>query len=393
MPDDAPVMKAVSKVVTDSILHNLYSPRKPPRSVLERHRDLRHPAHPVRIAILTTSYPSREDDPCGHFVRASALDLSSQGHEVHVIAPSSAVPSLPMDPGIVLRPVPHAGVFGWPGAATRLRHFPWRAPGALAFAWFAARTLQDLRPDRVVAHWLVPSAFPIACRLPGNASLHCVAHGADVRLLLASPAAVREHVVSSILSRSTRVQFVATALLHTLRAALSPELRSRLDAISFVRPCPVRIPDVSLRASELKREFQSQRLITAVGRLVPSKRIDLAIEAANLLGARTRLQVIGDGPDQDRLRSLDCLGNVGFAGRLDRRETLAWVAASAAVIHASGVEAAPTVVREARLLDVPVVACDAGDVSLWARQDAGIHLVSACGASIARVVGRLVGGG
>jgi len=39
------------------------------------------------------------------------------------------------------------------------------------------------------------------------------------------------------------------------------------------------------------------------------------------------------------------------------------------------VEAAPTVIREARALGVPVIACDAGDVAAWAADDAGIRVV------------------
>ncbi len=55
-----------------------------------------------------------------------------------------------------------AGVFG-AGALARL--------GALG------------RVDRVVAHWIVPCAFPLALACARRSSV--VAHGADVRLLLA----------------------------------------------------------------------------------------------------------------------------------------------------------------------------------------------------------------
>ena len=75
---------------------------------------------------------------------------------------------------------------------------------------------------------------------------------------------------------------------------------------------------------------------------------------------------------------------VVFTGNLPRREALAWIAAADVVVHPSAVEAAPTVVREARALGVPVVACDAGDVALWAASDPGITVVAASGLAIAR---------
>ena len=75
-----------------------------------------------------------------------------------------------------------------------------------------------------------------------------------------------------------------------------------------------------------------------------------------------------------------------FTGALPRREALAWVAAADALLHPSAVEAAPTVVREARALGVPVVACDAGDVVAWARDDAGIHLAEASADGLARAL-------
>jgi len=42
---------------------------------------------------------------------------------------------------------------------------------------------------------------------------------------------------------------------------------------------------------------------------------------------------------------------------------------------ASALEGAPSVVREARALGVPVVAVAAGDLAEWAKDDAGVLLV------------------
>src|SRR5262249_24342971 len=75
--------------------------------------------------------------------------------------------------------------------------------------------------------------------------------------------------------------------------------------------------------------------------------------------------------------------DVSFPGALRRREALAWVAAADVLVHPSAVEAAPTVIREARALGVPVVACDAGDVAAWSRDDAGIRVVAGSAEALA----------
>ncbi len=339
----------------------------------------------MRVAILTTSYPSRAGDPAGHFVRAEALELARAGHHVHVLAPAAGRPALD-DDAVQLWPMPHGGVFGWPGAASRLRQSPWRAPGAAAFALRAADRLSSMQPDLIVAHWLVPSGAPIALRARSDAELECVAHGADVRLLCRVPAALRELVLRRLLDRASRIRFVAASLLHDLCASVPRELRLRVERVAVVQPCAIHLPDVSLRAAELRRTYGARHLLTTVGRLVPGKRVELAVQAANLIGRDVRLCVLGDGPERDRLRAFDLVGNVRFTGAVDRNEALAWMAASTAVIHASAQEAAPTVVREARMLRVPVVACDAGDVATWARADAGIHVVAPSARAIAAAV-------
>ena len=61
------------------------------------------------VAVVTTSYPSSEEDPAGHFVKAEVEELERDGHRVTVITPDAG------------------GAFGWPGAAFRLREKPWRA--------------------------------------------------------------------------------------------------------------------------------------------------------------------------------------------------------------------------------------------------------------------------
>src|SRR5437764_467033 len=87
------------------------------------------------ICVVTTSYPADEGDPCGHFVKAEVAELERGGHLVTVVTPR---------PG---------GAFGWPGAASRLKHKPWRAIEAATWMVRAASQLRTARPAKIIAHW------------------------------------------------------------------------------------------------------------------------------------------------------------------------------------------------------------------------------------------------
>src|SRR5260221_7910181 len=143
-------------------------------------------SRPLRIAVISTSYPSSEDDPSGHFVRSHVRELERAGHSVCVVTPGAA--------GVGGGP---ADAFGWPGVAARLRQRPWRALAAARWVAGARRRIaRESTLDRVVCHWAVPSAWPIgeAARAP----LHVVSHGGDARLLCALPPPLRGAIARRI---------------------------------------------------------------------------------------------------------------------------------------------------------------------------------------------------
>jgi glycosyltransferase involved in cell wall biosynthesis len=111
-----------------------------------------------------------------------------------------------------------------------------------------------------------------------------------------------------------------------------------------------------------------------VARLFPEKRVAVALAAARLI-PEVKVVVVGSGPERTRLRRQ--FPEVSFAGQLPHNDALTWLAAADLVLSASRREGAPTVVREARALGVPVVACPAGDVELWSRSDPGLLVTRA----------------
>jgi glycosyltransferase involved in cell wall biosynthesis len=296
----------------------------------------------MRIAVITTSYPTYEGDPSGHFVHAEVCELEREGHEVRVLHP------------------PPGGAFGWPGAPTRIKERPSRSVGAALWTARAAVELARLRPDRVVAHWCVPSAFPIALAGP---PLEVVSHGSDVRLVALLPPSVRASVVRAILRRATRWRFVSAALRDTLEASLEPAERARLRACAEIVPGALEVPDVLDDARAKRQAIHPKRLYVCAGRLVASKRVDKVIDyvattpdAYGTTRHQRTLVVLGDGPERAHLERVARAWqiDVRFLGKTTRRETLGWIGAADELVHASRMEGLSTVVREAEQLGVAV---------------------------------------
>lgn len=293
----------------------------------------------MRIAVVTTSYPSWEGDPAGHFVRTEVRALEADGHHVTVVRPAAG------------------GAFGWPGVAARVKERPLRALAAAAWVAKARAELAAARPDRVVAHWCLPCAYPVARRARGRAELEIVSHGGDVRLLVALPAAVRRTVMASLLG-ARRWRFVSAELRATLVASLDEAQAQRLLALSEVVPGAIDVPDVRAEIAAKRLAVGGRRLYVCAGRLVPSKRIDKVIDYVATSGdrdART-LVVLGDGPQRPQLERVANAWrfDVRFLGTRPRREALGWIGAADELVHASRVEGLSTVVREASALGVPV---------------------------------------
>ena len=356
----------------------------------------------MRIALLTTSYPEAPDDAAGHFVRAEARELARQGHEVHVVA---AAP-WGQDPGVVGHGCGGRALFGWPGAAARLRGNPARLLAAGPFAGRALASLRAIAPDRVVAHWAVPCGWPLG--VASGRPLSLVSHGADVRLLVALPRPLRLHVVTALLDRlapggriapAARLdrgersgwlgpsgwRFVAAATREQLLEALPGWLGGRLRERSRVEPPRVDVD--GLQAPPVVMLPPGRRAVVAA-RLVASKRVSLAIEAVAQAAGWT-LVVAGDGPEREWLEGLAwrvAPGRVVFVGRLPRPQVLGLLAGADALLHPSGTEAAPTAVSAALALGVPVVACAAGDLARWAEREPGLVLTHARGEALARAL-------
>lgn len=316
-----------------------------------------------RSVIVTTSYPASPGDPSGHFVAAEVGALRERGEHVTVLAPRVGESTGLEQPDVVR--LPAHGAFGWPGALARLRERPLRWFGVVRFVLAARRELARLGDtDRVVAHFILPCAWPIASRR-GLRRLEVVAHGSDVRLLGRLPAALRRHIARRLAGADVRC--ASEDLRRRLTAALGPLPHStvRVEAPALELPY---VPTREQARSELGIGAH-ERVLVIVGRLVSGKRVEVALRAASLL-PRARTVVVGDGPERSELERQ--FPGAVFVGRVTRRAALGWIAAADVLLSASVLEGAPSVVREARAVGTPVVALAAGDLAAWSERDPGL---------------------
>src|SRR5262249_39404085 len=149
------------------------------------------------------------------------------------------------------------------------------------FALGVVRRLRHIGPvDRAIAHWIVPSAWPL---LSGVACpLEVVAHGADVRALVASPSVVRERVIRSLLGREARFTFAARSAQRVCAGGLPPALAGALEGAAPVAPPAIDVPDVAARAVALRASLglaRGERVAVVACRLIAPKRVQLAIDA------------------------------------------------------------------------------------------------------------------
>jgi glycosyltransferase involved in cell wall biosynthesis len=319
---------------------------------------------PGHWVVVTTSYPASPDDASGHFVAAEVAELRALGRRVTVIAPRVGDDRAPERD--VLR-LPAGDAFGWPGVLARLSERPTRAFGVLRFVLAARRELARMGDaERIVAHFVVPSAWPISTER--GARLEVVAHGSDVRLLERLPRPLRRLIARRL--AGAEIRCASDELRRRLERALAPFAPARCSVVPPALALPRTKTHAEARAKlGVEREV---RLFVVAGRLVPSKRVEVALSALRLV-PRALAVIVGDGPERARLERL--FPEARFTGRLSRERTLDWLSAADAVVTASELEGAPSVVREARALGTPVVARSAGDLVAWGRRDPNLFVL------------------
>jgi len=337
---------------------------------------------PLRIAMLTSSYPLYAGDTTAPFIEELAAGIAALGHRVEVVLP--AHPRLrraPRERGVGLHPYRYApglrrlqvwgyasslaGDVGLKGSAYAA------APLALAASAVAtARLVRRLRPDLVVAHWVIPNGPPaaLAARLAG-CPLVVSLHGSDV--FLAERKAPIGRGARMVFERAAAVtacspDLAARAIGLGARAATTTTIPYGVDPARF-RP---HAPEERAAVRAKLGLHDGERLVLAGGRLVYKKGLDVAIDAfasdAVRAAGPARLVIFGYGDLEAELRAqatrLGLADRVLFAGRVERDRIPALFAAADLFLlpsvhdHVGNVDGLPNTLLEAMATGLPIVA-------------------------------------
>lgn len=317
-----------------------------------------------KVVVVATTFPASPGDGTPEFVLT--LARSFVDHDVIVVVPR--VPGAAREETIDGVKVRRVAYFPsrWEGLAAdaimpTLRAQPWRlveVPFLFAGLFFATlRTVRRERAEVLNPHWIVPAGLVtyFVSRLTRTPYVVTV-HGADAYTLKGRLA---RRVKRGVLGRASAVLPVSDDIARTLELPTDvPVLRMGVDTAAIRQQVGERRPE--------------KGLLLSIGRLADKKGVDVLLQAmADVPGVR--LEVIGDGPERERLEGLAeelrVADRVHFAGKQPREGVLEALARADVVAIPSKVGAGgdkdgtPVVLCEAMAAGVPVVASALGGLA------------------------------
>lgn len=372
----------------------------------------------LRVLMLTSSYPLYRGDTTAPFIEELAAGIAALGHDVHVLLP--AHPRLrrePIERGVRIHAYHYAPgaralqVWGYASALegdVGLRRSAYAvAPLALTASTVALSLLaRRLRPDLLVAHWVLPNGPPAALvaralQLPLAISLH----GSDIYL------AEKRRLFGTM----ARHAFGAAGLVTACSADLAARARplgapaGRTEVIPYGVDSQQFHPDQRRAGDAVRARLglaEGEKLVLAGGRLVHKKGLDVAIEAFALLAAlpntpRARLVIFGAGELRHTLeRLIDARGlrdRAIMVGAWERDHLPSLFAASDLFLlpsvrdFAGNVDGLPNTLLEAMASGLAIVASDvAGVPSVLADGREGLLVPAGSPAALAGAIATLL---
>ncbi|MGH8929803.1 MAG: glycosyltransferase, partial [Egibacteraceae bacterium] len=310
----------------------------------------------MKALAVTHVFPRWDSDPSAPFLLTWAQALASAGEAVRVLAPwDPGLPTRGTVSGVPVRFVRYGPVrLAYQGEMHLLARRPAGPPAVAALLMCLARAVREEvrrdRPDVLHAHWWLPGALAVrlACV---DVPVVVTVHGTDVALLDHQP-----HLATLArwaLAGADRVEAVSTDLAERLERATG-------HAADAVNPMPV--PGDRLSPLPFTAGNGAPWRILAVGRLVPEKGFADLVEAARLLGPGVVVEIVGDGPERQRLAALAArLGvRLDLPGRRTPDELRDAYARAGVVAQPSHREGLGLVAAEALCMGLAVVATDSG---------------------------------
>jgi glycosyltransferase involved in cell wall biosynthesis len=277
----------------------------------------RQEEHPVKICMVTSSYPKYEGDVTAPFIESIASSVATLGNEVHVLAPFHPdVRRAPVEKGVHLhffKYAPFRGLNIWGYAESleadvRVRGviYPLTPVVFISSLWALWRLTSRIKFDVMHAHWVIPNGPVVAIiarlrRLPLVVSMH----GSDVFVaeqskLVSSVARWCYRRASAITAPSDDLVQRAIALgapaarCHLVPYGVDPSKFTRIEGAGPILKAELGLPDDSV-------------VVFAVGRMVYKKGFEYLIRAAPAIlreHPNAKIVIAGGGDLEPRLSAL-----------------------------------------------------------------------------------------
>lgn len=228
------------------------------------------------------------------------------------------------------------------------------------------KLIQELQPDIVHAHWLIPGGYITSKAMTKQTNLYLSMHGTDVFLINKMKLAKR--LARKAVQSATSMHFVSKALQSIITQQYGDSNRQEL-----VLPMVFGLDNFRQSA----KEPNDTKRILFVGRLMEVKGIDILIEAFHQLISDVqfedwKLDIVGDGPELDSLMALSNQKGIGhlveFHGSKQRHEIKDFYNQAELFVLASKTtsmgekEGLGLVILEAMMSGIPVIGTDCGGI-------------------------------
>jgi L-malate glycosyltransferase len=321
----------------------------------------------ARILLLTTSYPTHEDDPSSVFLSKLAAALSRIGYTIHVLAPSDGAF---FGPRTVNGVETHRFAYFWPKSLHRLTTGSGGVPENLArsrlarlqvapmMGVFLLRTLGPARrADIMYANWLGAGVI-----------------GAAANLLTGRPLVISFRGDDGYLARDRPLWRTLTKWASGRASVIAPvssEIADILADLGIDRK-KIRLPRFGVDTDMFHPPVSGPQdrdgaQVLFVGSLIPRKGLADLLHAMAAPDLKTmRLTIVGDGYLRDDLNALATeLGlcdRIVWKGLQTPDEVASLMRSSDMLCLPSYMEGTPNVVKEAMASGLPVIASRVGGV-------------------------------